>query len=144
MSSVNKVTILGRVGKDAEVRYTSDNKPIANLSIATSESWKDSRGNKQEKTEWHKTVVFGALADVVKKYVKKGDLLYIVGKLQTRKWQGQDGKDVYTTEVVVDMRGELVMLGGNRGNGSGDAVDATEAKPAQNAHDDFDANSIPF
>lgn len=143
MSSVNKVTILGRVGKDPDVRYTSDNKPIANLSIATSESWKDSHGNKQEKTDWHKTVVFGALADVVKKYVKKGDLLYIVGKLQTRKWQGQDGKDVYTTEIVVDMRGELVMLGGGNGNGERKAEAKAEKPVAQAEQSAFD-DDIPF
>ena len=116
--SVNKVIIVGNLGRDPEVRYTNDNRPIANLTLATSERWKDQSGQQQERTEWHRVVVFGNLAEVVQKYLKKGDSAYFEGKLQTRKWQGQDGQDKYTTEIVVDRGGSMVMLG-KAGSGAG-------------------------
>lgn len=109
--SLNKVTLIGNLGKDPEIRYSKDNQPIANLTIATSEKWKDQSGQYQERTEWHRVVVFGNLADVVSKYLKKGSTVYFEGKLQTRKWQDKDGQDRYTTEVVVDRGGQMVMLG---------------------------------
>lgn len=116
--SLNKVQLIGNLGKDPEVRYTNDNRAIANLTIATSENWKDQSGQRQERTEWHRVVLFGPLAEVAEKYLKKGDSAYFEGKLQTRKWQGQDGQDRYTTEVVVDRGGSMQMLGGKSGGAS--------------------------
>ena len=109
---INKVILVGNLGQDPEIRYTADGKPIANFSIATSESWKDKNtGEKREKTEWHRVVVFGKLAEICGEYLSKGRQVYIEGRLQTRKWQGQDGQDRYTTEIVIDMRGTMQMLG---------------------------------
>jgi len=117
---INKVILVGNLGQDPEIRYTADGRPIANFSIATSESWKDKNsGEKREKTEWHRVVVFGKLAEICGEYLSKGRQVYIEGKLQTRKWQGQDGQDRYTTEVVVDMRGIMQMLGTRDAGGGG-------------------------
>jgi single-strand DNA-binding protein len=114
---VNKVILVGRLGQDPEIRYTADGRPIANFSLATSETWRDKNsGEQREKTEWHRVVVFGKLAEICGEYLSKGRQIYIEGKLQTRKWQGQDGQDRYTTEVVVDIRGTMQMLG-SRDNG---------------------------
>ena len=116
---INKVILVGNLGQDPEIRYTADGRPIANFSLATSETWNDKNtGERREKTEWHRVVVFGKLAEICGEYLSKGRQVYIEGKLQTRKWQGQDGQDRYTTEVVVDMRGTMQMLG-NRGDGGG-------------------------
>jgi len=116
---INKVILVGNLGQDPEIRYTADGRPIANFSIATSEQWNDKNtGERREKTEWHRVVVFGKLAEICGEYLSKGRQVYIEGKLQTRKWQGQDGQDRYTTEVVVDMRGTMQMLG-NRSDGGG-------------------------
>lgn len=119
MSGINKVILVGRLGRDPEVRYTADNKAIANIALATSESWKDKNtGQKQEKTEWHRIVFFGGLADIVAQYLKKGSQIYIEGKLQTRKWQDQSGQDKYTTEIVVDgFKGTMQMLDTQSSNG---------------------------
>ena len=104
---INKVILVGNLGQDPEIRYTADGRPIATFSIATSEAWKDKNsGERREKTEWHRVVVFGKLAEICGQYLAKGRQVYIEGKLQTRKWQGQDGQDRYTTEVVVDQRGD--------------------------------------
>ncbi len=117
---VNKVILVGNLGRDPEIRYTADGRPIANFSIATSESWMDKNsGEKREKTEWHRIVVFGKLAEICGQYLSKGKQVYIEGKLQTRKWQGQDGQDRYTTEVVVDFGGTMQMLGSRDGGGGG-------------------------
>ena len=108
---INKVMLIGNVGQDPDVRFTQSGKAVANLSIATSESWKDQQGQQQENTEWHRVVIFGKLAEIAQQYVTKGAKLYIEGKLQTRKWQAQDGQDRYTTEVVVDgFSGVMQML----------------------------------
>ncbi len=116
---INKVILVGNLGQDPEIRYTADGRPIANFSLATSETWTDKNsGERREKTEWHRVVVFGKLAEICGQYLAKGRQVYIEGKLQTRKWQGQDGQDRYTTEVVVDMRGTMQMLG-NRADGGG-------------------------
>ena len=115
MASVNKVTLLGNVGKDPEVRHTQDGKAIVNLSIATSESWRDkASGERKEKTEWHRVVIFNeGLAKVAEQYLKKGSSVYIEGQLQTRKWTDKDGAEKYSTEIVLQQyRGELVLLGG--------------------------------
>lgn len=118
---VNKVIIVGNLGQDPEVRFTQNGSAIANLSIATSESWKDQQGQMQEKTEWHRVAIFGKTAEVAGEYLRKGSQVYIEGKLQTRKWQDQNGQDRYTTEVVVQpYSGSMQMLGG-RGGDSGNA-----------------------
>lgn len=115
---INKVILVGNVGQDPEVRYLPNGGAVANVTLATSDSWMDkSSGQRQEKTEWHRVVFFGKLADVVSQYVKKGSKLYVEGKLQTRKWQDQSGSDRYTTEIVVDgFSGQMQMLDG-RGDG---------------------------
>lgn len=100
--SVNKVVLVGNLGKDPEMRYMPDGSAVANLTIATTESWKDKQtGEKKEKTEWHRLTVFKRLGEMCGEYLKKGSKIYVEGKLQTRKWQGQDGQDRYTTEIVV-------------------------------------------
>ena len=115
---INKVILVGNLGQDPEVRYLPNGGAVANVSLATSESWMDKNsGQKQEKTEWHRVVFFGKLADVVAQYVKKGSKMYVEGKLQTRKWQDQAGNDKYTTEIVVDgFSGQMQMLDGAGGN----------------------------
>lgn len=118
---INKVILVGNIGQDPEVRYLPNGGAVANVSLATSESWMDKNsGQRQEKTEWHRIVFFGKLADVVSQYVKKGSKLYVEGKLQTRKWQDQNGNDKYTTEVVVDgFSGQMQMLDGRGDNNGG-------------------------
>ncbi len=119
--SVNKVILVGNLGKDPEVRTSQDGNKIVNFSIATSESWKDrASGERREKTEWHRVVVFNPnLADIAERYLKKGSSVYVEGALQTRKWTDQSGMEKYTTEVVIGrFKGELTLLGG-RGDGGG-------------------------
>lgn len=112
--SVNKVILIGNLGKDPEIRATQDGREIANLTVATSESWKDKGGNRKEKTEWHRVVIFNeALVVICKMYIRKGAKLYLEGSLQTRKWQDKNGKDCYTTEVVLQgYNSVLTMLSG--------------------------------
>ena len=120
--SVNKVILVGNVGRDPEIRSTQDGTKVANLSLATSENWRDKNtGERKERTEWHRIVIFNErLADVVEKYVKKGAKLYIEGALQTRKWTDNTGAEKYTTEVVLQrFRGELTMLDSRGGGGGG-------------------------
>lgn len=108
---VNKVILIGHLGQDVEVNQTGNGNAVANLNLATDESYKDRQtGQMVPKTEWHRVVLFGKLAEVAGEYLKKGSKVYIEGKLQTRKWQGQDGEDRYTTEVVVDINGQMQML----------------------------------
>ena len=127
---VNKVILLGNLGKDPEIKYMPNGNAVANITLATSETWNDKNsGEKQEKTEWHRVVFFGKLAEIVGQYLKKGSKIYVEGKLQTRKWQGQDGQDRYTTEVVVDIGGTMQMLD-SRG-GEGGYAPAQQAAPAQ-------------
>ncbi|MBO9124498.1 MULTISPECIES: single-stranded DNA-binding protein [unclassified Rhizobium] len=120
--SVNKVILIGNVGADPEIRRTQDGRPIANLRIATSETWRDrNSGERREKTEWHTVVVFNeGLCKVVEQYVKKGAKLYIEGALQTRKWQDQQGQDRYSTEVVLQGFGSTLTMLDGRGEGGGD------------------------
>jgi single-strand DNA-binding protein len=121
--SVNKVILVGNLGRDPEVRYTQSNQKIVHLAIATSERWRDKMsGEQREKTEWHRVVIFNEnLADVAERYLSKGRSVYLEGQLQTRKWTDQSGAERYTTEVVIQrFRGELVLLGG--GGGGGDMV----------------------
>jgi single-strand DNA-binding protein len=123
MSSVNKVIILGNVGKDPEVRRMTSGDPVVNLSIATSESWRDkASGERKEKTEWHRVVVFNPhIAEVVEKYVRKGSKVYLSGSLSTRKWTDKDGVEKFSTEIVLQkFNGELVLLDGKGGADSDD------------------------
>ena len=149
---VNKVILVGNLGKDPEVRYSPSGGAVANITLATSESWKDkTSGEKQEKTEWHRIVFFGRLAEIAGEYLKKGAQIYIEGRLQTRKWQDKEGKDRYTTEIVAN---EMQMLGSREGRGvPADAeTESAGAAPARSASsgaapkktaDDFD-DDIPF
>ena len=112
---INKAIIVGNLGRDPEVRYTANGNAIANITVATTESWKDKQsGERQEKTEWHRVVFFGRLAEVAGEYLKKGAQVYIEGRLQTRKWEDKSGQERYTTEIVAN---EMQMLG-SRGDGA--------------------------
>jgi single-strand DNA-binding protein len=120
--SVNKVILIGNLGKDPEIRRTQDGRPIANLSVATSESWRDKNtGERKEKTEWHRVVIFNeGLCKIVEQYLKKGSKVYLEGALQTRKWTDKDGHDKYSTEVVLQgFNSSLTMLDGKGGGGAG-------------------------
>jgi single-strand DNA-binding protein len=153
--SVNKVILVGNLGKDPEVRRTTAGDPVVNLSLATSESWRDkASGERKEKTEWHRVVIFNKnLAEVAEKYLRKGSKVYVEGQLQTRKWTDKDGAEKYSTEVVLqNFRGELTMLdgrsggeggsGGGGGGGFGARAGAGEA-PASFQRDEMD-DEIPF
>lgn len=127
--SINKVILVGNLGRDPEIRRTQDGRPIANLNIATSESWRDKNsGERREKTEWHRVVVFSEpLCKVVEQYLKKGSKVYIEGQLQTRKWQDQSGQDKYSTEVVLQgFNGNLTMLDGRSGPSAGAGMSEPE------------------
>ncbi|MDX2427457.1 MAG: single-stranded DNA-binding protein [Xanthomonadales bacterium] len=150
---VNKVILVGNLGKDPEIKYTASGAAIANLTLATSESWNDKQsGEKVEKTEWHRVVAFQRLAEIMGEYLRKGSQVYIEGKLQTRKWQDQNGQDRWTTEVVAN---EMQMLGSRGGEGGGQPQGGgggfrknpapqqqAPAKPALD--DDFADDDIPF
>jgi single-strand DNA-binding protein len=121
MASLNKTMIIGRVGKDPDIRTTQNGKTVATLSVATSERYKDSQGQRQEKTEWHNVVIFGKTAEVVQKYLRKGSMVYIEGKLQTQSWDDQQsGQKRYKTEIVGD---RMQMLGGRSDNMGGSSYD---------------------
>ncbi len=153
MASVNKVILIGNLGRDPETRYMPDGGAVTNVSIATTETWKDKNGDKQEKTEWHRVAFFGKLAEIAGEYLKKGSQVYVEGRLQTRKWQDKDGQDKYTTEIVANA---MQMLGSRQGMGGG-APDAGEresaaatarpaSKPAAKSGGKFDdfEDDIPF
>ena len=115
---VNKVILIGNLGQDPVVRYMPNGGAVTNITLATSESWRDKQtGEMKEKTEWHRVVIFGKLAEIAGEYLKKGSQVYIEGSLQTRKWQDQSGQERYTTEVVVNIGGSMQMLGGRSGGG---------------------------
>ena len=152
MASVNKVILVGNLGRDPETRYMPDGGAITNVSIATTDKWKDKSGEMQEKTEWHRVAFFGKLAEIAGEYLKKGSQVYVEGRLQTRKWQDKDGQDKYTTEIVANV---MQMLGSRAGGGDRDTSggartertpQAAEAKPAKaggGKFDDFE-DDIPF
>ena len=150
--SVNKVILVGNLGRDPEVRHSQDGKAIVNMSVATSESWRDKNsGERRERTEWHRVVIFNEhLGEIAQKYLHKGSKAYLEGQLQTRKWQDQSGVDKYTTEVVIqNFKGELTMLdsrassGGDYGDAdAGTGAGAAEPQPAT-AGADLD-DEIPF
>ena len=153
--SVNKVTLIGNLGRDPEVRNTQDGTAIVHLSVATSDTWKDkATGERRERTEWHRVVIFNEhLGDIAQKYLRKGSKVYLEGGLQTRKWTGKDGNERYTTEIVLPrFRGELTMLdsrsggGSGEGSGGGDFGGERSASPATSSGSgggDFD-DEIPF
>ncbi len=137
-SSLNKVQLIGNLGVDPDIRYTNDNRAIANLTVATSENWKDKQGQRQSSTEWHRVVVFGGLAEIIEKYLQKGDKVYFEGMLKTRQWTDKEGQERYTTEVVVDsFKGTMVMLG------SKSESKAKEQPRNASVEPDFD-DDIPF
>ena len=139
--SVNKVILIGNVGADPEIRRTQDGRPIANLRIATSETWRDrNSGERKEKTEWHTVVVFNeGLCKVVEQYVKKGAKLYIEGQLQTRKWQDQQGQDRYSTEVVLQGFGSTLTMLDGRGEGGGASSGGGRGSSNNDYGDDYGA-----
>ena len=144
--SVNKVILVGNLGKDPEVRRMTSGDPVVNLSIATSESWRDkASGERKEKTEWHRVVIFNKnLAEVAEKYLRKGAKVYVEGQLQTRKWTDKDGAEKYSTEVVLqNFRGELTMLDGRNGGGEGGGARGASEAPASFQRDELD-DEIPF
>jgi single-strand DNA-binding protein len=154
MASVNKVILLGNLGRDPETRYTTGGDAVTNLRIATTEQWKDKSGDKQERTEWHTVVLFGRQAEIAGEYLKKGRSVYIEGRLQTRKWTDKDGNERYSTEVVADRMqligsaregggaggGDVEFSGGDRGGAKGGAKPASGGKPKTDNFDD----DIPF
>jgi single-strand DNA-binding protein len=144
MSSLNKVTLIGRLGRDPEVRNFQNGGKVVNFSVATSERYKDRDGNQQEKTEWHNVAIFNEkLGEIAEKYLRKGAQVYLEGQLQTRKWQDQSGNDRYSTEVVLrPYRGELQLIGGKRDDG--DDTLANEAPRQRKTADDLDDDLIPF
>jgi single-strand DNA-binding protein len=132
MASVNKVILVGNLGKDPDVRYLPDGGAVVNLALATSSSWKDKNtGEKREETEWHRVVIYGRLAEIAGEYCKKGRSVYIEGRLKTRKWQDQSGVDKYTTEIIAD---QMQLLGGREGGGGGSSM---------GGGDDFDQSPAP-
>lgn len=143
MASLNKVLLIGNLGKDPESRYLPSGGAVCNFSIATTESWKDKQtGQKQEKTEWHNIVMYNKLAEIAGQYLKKGSSVYVEGRLQTRKWQDkQTGADRYSTEIVAD---QMQMLGG-RGESSHDSAPQQQRQSASpHPDDDFSDQDIPF
>ena len=127
---VNKAILVGNLGRDPEVRYSPNGQAVANVTLATSESWKDkTSGEKQEKTEWHRVVFFGRLAEIAGEYLKKGAQIYVEGRLQTRKWTDKDGHDRYTTEIVAN---DMQMLGSRGGAGAPSNASFNQDQPADN------------
>ncbi|MBC7074641.1 MAG: single-stranded DNA-binding protein [Syntrophomonadaceae bacterium] len=149
MASLNKWIGIGNLGSDPEIRYMPNGKAVVNISIGCNESWKDENGDKKEKTEWVKIVFFNKLAEIAGQYLKKGSQVYIEGSLKTRKWQGQDGTDRYTTEIVAS---EMQMLGGKPQGESEQSPrqsaprtqQAPENRGKAPARDDFEDSDIPF
>src|SRR5438552_4754463 len=156
MASVNKVILVGNLGRDPETRYNPEGGAITNISIATTDTWKDkASGEKQERTEWHRVVFFSRLAEIAGEYLKKGSQVYVEGSLRTRKWTDKEGQERYTTEIVAD---RMQMLGSRQGAGAGDAgardrssgtkepATAGDAKPGKKPAGKFDDmdDDIPF
>lgn len=148
--SVNKVILIGRLGQDPEVRYTPSGAAVSNFSVATNENWVDKSGQKQERTEWHRVVVWGKQAELCKQYITKGRQVYVEGKLQTRQWQDQSGQTKYTTEIQAQT---IRFLGAGAGAGTGDRVTRDTGSEAQadgvqaggvNDQPSFTEDDIPF
>jgi len=145
MASVNKVILIGHLGKDPDVRYMPNGDQVTNLTLATSETWKDkTSGEKREATEWHRVAFFRKLAEIAGQYLKKGAQVYIEGSLKTRKWQDKEGQDRYTTEIVGS---EMRMLGARPGGGGPPPISSAQppaTTPQQPASDPADLDDIPF
>ena len=139
---INKVIVLGNLGADPDARYMPNGNAVTNISVATTDSWKDKEsGERQEKTEWHRVVFFGRLAEIASEYLKKGSQVYVEGRLQTRKWEDKEGNDRWTTEIVANemqMLGERISSPSNSNN-----VSAQKSSSSEFASDDFD-DDIPF
>jgi single-strand DNA-binding protein len=135
MAGVNKVILIGNLGKDPELRYTPNGQPVTSFSLATTERWNDKNNQKQEKTEWHNIVVWGKLAELVNQYLKKGRSAYIEGRITTRSWDDKDGIKKYRTEIIAN---QVQFLGGNQGGG--DASPMSEPAPASDSQ--FDQNPV--
>jgi single-strand DNA-binding protein len=144
MAGINKVILIGNLGNKPEVKYASNGNAITNLSLATSESWKDKNtGEKKEVTEWHRVSIFGKLAEIAGQYLDKGSKVYVEGQLKTRKWQNKEGQDQYTTEVVISgFNGTLQMLDSKNSGGAQNTSNAPQ--PATNPAQGFDESDIPF
>lgn len=152
---INKVILIGNLGADPETRYTAGGSAVTNVSLATTDSWKDKQsGEQQEKTEWHKVVFFGRLAEIAAEYLRKGSQIYVEGRIQTRKWQGKDGQDRWTTEIVGNEMQMLGSRGGGQGQGqspppdfdssqSGGRASESSSPEKAAAGEDFD-DDIPF
>lgn len=157
MASVNKVILIGNLGRDPETRFLPDGGAVTNISIATTDVWKDKSGDKQEKTEWHRVAFFGKLAEIAGEYLKKGSQVYVEGRLQTRKWQDKEGHEKFTTEIIADrmqMLGSRAGMGGAAASGaegdrghevgsSGAGASKPQAKGGAAKFDDFE-DDIPF
>jgi len=145
--SVNKVILVGNLGREPDIQYTGDGKAIANLAVATSDSWTDkTTGQKVEKTEWHRVSVFGGLADIAQKYLHKGSQVFLEGKLQTRKWQNKEGQDQYTTEVILSGWNTTLMMLDKKGDPVEPAkasIDVAPEKITPVDKEDFE-DDIPF
>lgn len=139
MSGVNRVILIGRLGRDPELKFTPAGKAVTNFTMATSETWKDDSGERQERTEWHKIQMWGKLAETAAKYLSKGSQVYIEGKLQTREWTDKDGQKKYTTEIVAS---SLVMLGGKGDNS--EKPNNPEKPESSGGLSPDDLDSIPF
>lgn len=138
---LNKVQIIGRLGKDPETKYLPNGTAVTNVSIATTERWKGKDGSKQEKTEWHKVVFWGRIAEIAGEYLAKGSLAYVEGKLETRKWQDQGGNDRYTTEIKAH---ELKLLGADSGNHQEPQQPKSRQQAPQQQAQEFSDEDIPF
>lgn len=147
MASLNKATLIGRLGKDPEARSMSNGGEVVSFSLATSESWKDKDGNRQEKTEWHNVVIFNeGIGKIAKQYLRKGSQCYVEGQLQTRKWTDQNGNDKYTTEICLQkFRGELVLLDSKPAESGQNRDNADTGSAGQSAWDQHDLDDdVPF
>ena len=145
--TLNKVLLVGRLGKDPEIRFSGEGNAIANFSIATNETWKNKEGNQEEKTDWHNIVVFGASAEkYIQPYVKKGTLVSVEGKLKTRDWEDKDGNKRYTTEVVADLYGGVQILGSGGGENNFDTSSGMNQEPVkkENLDQTVDDDDLPF
>lgn len=144
MTSLNRVTLIGNLGKDPEVRYMPNGDAVANVTIATTDRWKDKNGERQEKTEWHRVTFYKKLAEIVGEYLKQGRQVWIEGRLETRKWTDKAGVERYTTEIIAN---DMKMLGGKQGGGDNQAPAQSDHKPravpAGGGFDDMD-DDIPF
>ena len=146
MGSVNKVILVGNLGRDAELRYTPGGAPVATLNIATTEMWNDKAGQRQEKTEWHRVVLWGKTAESLNEYLTKGKQIYVEGRLQTRQWDDKDGNKRYTTEIKAD---RVTLLGGGGGGRGGGGMDRGGSQPAGGGPDEppmepITDDDIPF